>query len=99
MSETKAVSEAKAATESRLKRTLTGTVTSDKMDKTVTVLVERKVKHPLLGKIIRVSKKYHAHDEANEIHTGDVVMIEECRPIAKTKSWRVAKLLEKAETN
>lgn len=99
MSETKAVSEDKSATESRLKRTLTGTVTSDKMDKTVTVLVERKVKHPLLGKIIRVSKKYHAHDEANEFHAGDVVTIEECRPIAKTKSWRVAKLLEKAATN
>jgi small subunit ribosomal protein S17 len=90
------MSEAKASISSKLKRTLTGTVTSDKMDKTVTVLVERKVKHPLLGKIIRVSKKYHAHDEANEIHTGDVVMIEECRPIAKTKTWRVAKLLEKA---
>ena len=81
----------------KLKRTLTGTVTSDKMDKTVTVLVERKVKHPLLGKIIRVSKKYHAHDETNEFHTGDVVVIEECRPIAKTKSWRVSKLVEKAQ--
>lgn len=90
------MSDAKQAGSSGLKRTLTGTITSDKMDKTVTVLVERKVKHPLLGKIIRVSKKYHAHDEANEFHTGDVVMIEECRPIAKTKSWRVAKLLEKA---
>ena len=77
--------------ETKLKRMLTGTVVSDKMDKTVTVLVERKVKHPLLGKIIRVSKKYHAHDEANECHTGDVVTIEECRPIAKTKAWRVAK--------
>ncbi|MFZ5523739.1 MAG: 30S ribosomal protein S17 [Pseudomonadota bacterium] len=83
--------------ESKTKRTLIGTVTSDKMDKTVTVLVERKVKHPLLGKIIRVSKKYHAHDETNEFHQGDVVTIEECRPIAKTKSWRVTKLLEKAE--
>ena len=93
------MSEAKATIESKLKRTLTGTVTSDKMDKTVTVLVERKVKHPLLGKIIRVSKKYHAHDEANEIHTGDMVMIEECRPLAKTKAWRVAKLLEKGEAN
>jgi small subunit ribosomal protein S17 len=98
MSDSKAASAAKAASDSRLKRTLTGTVTSDKMDKTVTVLVERKVKHPLLGKIIRVSKKYHAHDEANEFHTGDVVAIEECRPIAKTKSWRVAKLIEKAAT-
>jgi small subunit ribosomal protein S17 len=81
--------------EAKLKRTLSGTVVSDKMDKTVTVLVERKVKHPLLGKIIRVSKKYHAHDEANEFHTGDLVLIEECRPLAKTKAWRVAKLLEK----
>ena len=80
-----------------LKRTLTGTVTSDKMDKTVTVLIERKVKHPLLGKIIRVSKKYHAHDENNEFRQGDVVVIEECRPLAKTKAWRVAKLVEKSE--
>jgi len=79
-----------------LKRTLTGTVVSDKMDKTVTVLIERKVKHPLLGKIIRVSKKYHAHDENNEYRQGDVVIIEECRPLAKTKAWRVASLVEKA---
>ncbi len=93
------MSDVKEAGGLSLKRTLTGTVTSDKMDKTVTVLVERKVKHPLLGKIIRVSKKYHAHDEANECHTGDVVTIEECRPIARTKSWRVAKLLEKAAAN
>ncbi len=78
-----------------LKRTLTGTVVSDKMDKTVTVLVERKVKHPLLGKVIRLSKKYHAHDEANEFHAGDVVTIEECRPLSKTKTWRVAKLVQK----
>jgi small subunit ribosomal protein S17 len=99
MSDSIAMRDAKATIDSKLKRTLTGTVTSDKMDKTVTVLVERKVKHPLLGKIIRVSKKYHAHDEANEFHAGDVVTIEECRPIAKTKSWRVAKLLEKAAAN
>jgi small subunit ribosomal protein S17 len=79
-----------------LKRTLTGTVVSDKMNKTVTVLVERKVKHPTLGKVVRVSKKYHAHDENGEFHQGDVVMIEECRPIAKTKAWRVTKLVEKA---
>ena len=91
------MSDTKTMSDSKLKRTLTGTITSDKMDKTVTVLVERKVKHPLLGKIIRVSKKYHAHDETNEFHTGDVVMIEECRPIAKTKSWRVSKLVEKAQ--
>lgn len=80
-----------------LKRTLTGTVVSDKMDKTVTVLIERKTKHPVLGKIISVSKKYHAHDENNECHQGDVVIIEECRPLAKTKSWRVSKLVEKAQ--
>lgn len=81
----------------KLNRTLTGTVISDKMDKTVTVLIERKTKHPVLGKIISVSKKYHAHDENNECHEGDVVMIEECRPLAKTKSWRVSKLVEKAQ--
>ncbi len=80
-----------------LKRTLTGTVVSDKMDKTVTVLIERKVKHPVLGKIISVSKKYHAHNENNEFHHGDVVTIEETRPLSKTKSWRVAKLVEKAD--
>ncbi|MDD5390819.1 MAG: 30S ribosomal protein S17 [Gallionellaceae bacterium] len=77
-------------------RALTGTVVSDKMNKTVTVLVERKVKHPLYGKIIRLSKKYHAHDENNEFGMGDVVVIEECRPISKTKAWRVARLIEKA---
>ena len=71
------------------KRILIGTVTSDKTDKTVTVLVERKVKHPLYGKIIRRSKKYHAHDAANEYHVGDKVRIEETRPISKTKSWQV----------
>lgn len=80
-----------------MKRTLTGTVVSDKMDKTVTVLIERKIKHPLLGKIMRVSKKYHAHDETNECNQGDVVIIEECRPLSKTKSWRVSKLVEKAQ--
>ncbi len=79
-----------------LKRTLTGMVVSDKMDKTVTVLVERKVKHARLGKVVSVSKKYHAHDENNEYHQGDVVTIEECRPLAKTKAWRVTKLVEKA---
>jgi len=71
------------------KRILTGTVSSDKTDKTVTVLVERKVKHPLYGKIIRRSKKYHAHDETNEYTIGDVVRIEETKPISKTKTWVV----------
>lgn len=77
-------------------RSLTGKVVSDKMDKTVTVLVERKVKHPLYSKIIRLSKKYHAHDEKNEFHEGDIVVIEECRPISRTKAWKVARLVEKA---
>jgi small subunit ribosomal protein S17 len=75
------------------KRILVGTVTSDKTDKTVTVLVERKVKHPLYGKIIRRSKKYHAHDEANEYVVGDQVRIEETRPMSKTKSWKVIERL------
>ena len=70
------------------KRILVGTVVSDKTDKTVTVLVERKVKHPLYGKIIRRSKKYHAHDEGNEFRPGDTVRIEETRPISKTKTWK-----------
>ena len=71
------------------KRILTGTVTSDKTDKTVTVKVERRVKHPLYGKIIKRSKKYHAHDEANEFTEGDTVRIEETKPISKTKTWKV----------
>ena len=83
-------------TENKVVRTLTGRIVSDKMDKTVTVLVERKVKHPVIGKVIRRSKKYHAHDQNNEFDEGDVVIIEECRPIAKTKTWRVAKLVTKA---
>ena len=77
-------------------RSLTGTVVSDKMNKTVTVLVERKVKHPLYGKIIRLSKKYHAHDENNDFHPGDIVVIEECRPLSRTKTWNVARLVQKA---
>ncbi len=78
------------------KRTLTGRVVSDKMNKTVTVLVERRVKHPLYGKIITRSRKYHAHDEKNEFKQGDLVLIEECRPIARTKMWRATLLIEKA---
>jgi small subunit ribosomal protein S17 len=77
-------------------RSLTGTVVSDKMNKTVTVLVERKVKHPLYGKIIRLSKKYHAHDENNEFHPGDIVIIEECRPMSRTKTWNVSRLVQRA---
>lgn len=77
-------------------RSLSGRVVSDKMDKTVTVLVERKVKHPLLGKVLRRSKKFHAHDETNECHEGDMVVIEETRPLSRTKSWRVSKIVVKA---
>ena len=71
------------------KRVLTGTVVSDKTDKTVVVRVERRVKHPLYGKIIKRSKKYHAHDEGNEFKEGQVVRIEETAPISKLKTWRV----------
>ena len=71
------------------KRVLTGTVVSDKGDKTVVVRVERRVKHPLYGKIIKLSKKYHAHDEGNAYATGEQVRIEECAPVSKLKSWTV----------
>jgi small subunit ribosomal protein S17 len=71
------------------KRVLTGIIVSDKTEKTVVVKVERRVKHPLYGKIIKRSKKYHAHDEANEFRQGETVRIEETRPISKLKTWRV----------
>ena len=79
-----------------IRRRLTGRVVSDKMAKTVTVLVERKVKHALYGKYVTRSRKYHAHDENNEFHPGDLVLIEECRPLSKTKAWRVVRRVEKA---
>ena len=82
-------------TKEALTRTLDGVVTSNKMDKTVTVLVERKVKHPLYGKYVVKSKKYHAHDEIG-CNEGDKVEIAECRPLSKTVSWTVTKVLEKA---
>src|SRR5689334_1769216 len=71
------------------KRVLTGTVVSDKGEKTVVVRVERRVKHPLYGKIIKLSKKYHAYDAANEFHVGEIVRIEECAPVSKLKTWKV----------
>ena len=71
------------------KRVLTGTVVSDKPDKTVVVRVERRVKHPLYGKIIKLSKKYHAHDEGNAYRAGEQVRIEECAPVSKQKTWTV----------
>ena len=82
--------------EEKSKRTLIGRVVSDKMDKTVTVLVERRVKHPMYDKIIVRSKKYHAHNDGNQAKAGDLVEIQEARPVSKTKSWVVIKLLEKA---
>ena len=77
-------------------RTVTGRVISDKMDKSITVMVERKVAHPIYGKYVKRSTKLHAHDEQNECNMGDTVSIEECRPISKSKSWRLVKVLEKA---
>jgi small subunit ribosomal protein S17 len=77
-------------------RSLTGTVVSDKMNKTVTVLVERQVMHPTIGKVVSRTKKYHAHNEGNDAKVGDKVVIEECRPISKTKAWKVARLVERA---
>jgi small subunit ribosomal protein S17 len=79
------------------KRVLTGTVVSDKGDKTVVVRVERRVKHPLYGKIIKLSKKYHAHDAANEFRAGEIVRIEECAPISKLKTWSVVDRLGTAK--
>jgi small subunit ribosomal protein S17 len=78
------------------KRVLTGTIVSDKTDKTVVVNVERRVKHPLYGKIIKRSKKYHAHDEGNEFKQGETVRIEETRPISKLKTWKV---IERVDTH
>jgi small subunit ribosomal protein S17 len=77
-------------------RTLIGRVVSDKRSKTVTVLVERRTAHPLYGKIVARSRKYHAHDENGDYHMGDLVEISEGRPISKTKSWTVTRLVEKA---
>lgn len=80
------------------KRILIGTIVSDKTDKTVVVKVERKVKHPLYGKIIRRSKKYHAHDEDNAFHTGEVVRIEETAPYSKLKTWKVVERVQAGKT-
>ena len=79
-----------------IKRTLIGRVVSDKMEKTVTVLVERKVKHPMYGKVMVRSKKYHAHNEGNAAKAGDLVEIVETKPVSKTKAWAVTSVLEKA---
>ena len=81
------------------KRVLTGLVVSDKGDKTIVVRVERRVKHPLYGKIIKLSKKYHAHDEANAYSVGQQVRIEECAPLSKLKTWTVAGLVGEAKAS
>ena len=79
-----------------LKRTLVGKVVSNKMDKTVTVLVEHRVKHPIYGKVVIKSNKYHAHDQGNECKTGDLVEIQATRKLSKLKAWRVVRVVEKA---
>ena len=84
-------------TKKSLRRTLIGRVVSDKMQKTVTVLVERRVKHPLYGKYVAKSKKYHAHDETNQYKDGDTVEITESKPISRSKSWVVTRLVEAAK--
>ena len=89
--------EAAAATPVKNQRKLVGRVVSDKMQKTVTVRVERRVRDPMMGKIITRSKKYHAHSETNEFKEGDLVEIAECRPLSRTKSWRVTRLVEKSK--
>ncbi|BBU68112.1 30S ribosomal protein S17 [Fluviibacter phosphoraccumulans] len=80
-----------------MNRTLVGRVVSDKMQETATVLIERRVKHPMYGKVITRSKKYHAHNANNDAKMGDLVQIVECRPMSRTKTWQIAKLLERAE--
>ena len=77
-------------------RTLQGRVISGKMDKTITVLIERQVQHPIYGKFIRRSTKVHAHDENNECRAGDMVVVEQCRPLSKTKTWRLVRVVERA---
>lgn len=92
------MSDTQTAKATKVLRALTGRVVSDKMDKTVTVLIERRVRHPLVGKIVTRSRKYHAHSDNNEYKLGDLVMIQETRPVSKTKAWKVVKLVEKAKT-
>lgn len=85
------------AAERNLRKTRIGLVTSDKRDKTITVSVERKLRHPIYGKFIKKTKKYSVHDERNDCNTGDTVKIMETRPISKTKRWRVLEVLERAK--
>lgn len=92
------MTEAQVQPKAKVTRTLVGKVVSDARSKTVTVLIERRSKHELYGKIVAHSRKYHAHDENNEFKLGDVVEITESRPLSKTKNWVVTRLVEKAET-
>ena len=92
------MTEAKTAEKKGLQRTLVGRVVSNKMDKTVTVLVERKVKHPVYGKYVVRSTKLHAHDEKNALNEGDLVEIAETRPMSKTKAWKVTRVVLAAPT-
>jgi small subunit ribosomal protein S17 len=85
------------AEERKIRKTKTGVVSSDKMDKTITVAVERKVKHPIYGKFVKKTTKFHAHDETNEAKPGDIVKIMETRPLSKTKRWRLVEVIEKAK--
>lgn len=80
----------------RRSKALVGRVISDKMNKTITVLVERRVKHPLYKKYVRRNSKFHVHDESNECRLGDTVSIKQCRPLSKTKAWRLQEILERA---
>src|SRR5215469_18264626 len=95
--ETQAAAPAAAPAHKAIVQTLIGRVVGDKMNKTVTVLVERRVKHTLYSKVVTRSNKYHAHDENNEYKEGDLVEIEACRKLSKTKAWRVKRLIEKAK--
>ncbi len=90
------MNQAQPVTKEKTVRTLVGKVVSDKRSKTITVLIERRTKHELYGKIVAKTSKYHAHDETNEYKNGDVVEISESRPISKTKAWVVTKLVQKA---
>ncbi len=84
-------------TETQAERALTGRVTSNKMDKTITVAIERLVKHPVYGKYIRRTTKLHAHDESNECREGDLVTVKQCRPLSKTKSWMLVGVVDRAQ--
>jgi small subunit ribosomal protein S17 len=83
--------------ERKIRKERTGTVTSNKMDKSIVVMVERKVKHPMYGKIVKMSSRFMAHDEKNECNIGDMVRIAETRPLSKNKNWRLVEILERAK--